>query len=162
MVARRREFLLAGVAGLVALGCGNSDKPDEPAQQALDPQSQRQGDAEVLAFLLEEKRPVLAAAAGVPAVLAAERAHVKRLEDEIRALNAKVPPTGPERELELLAAEENFIAAAIDALPKLADEKRRALLASIMTADAGHVAFLRARDGEEPVTDAFVYGRKAA
>ena len=157
----RREFLVLA-AGLAVAGCGGG--PDEPAEfdQARNPESQRMGDIEILGFVLTEKRVVLAAASEVPEIAAHEREHVARLEREIRGLKGKPPAAGETRRLDLIAAEENFIAAAIDALPKLADERRRALLAAMMTADAGHVAFLRARADEEPVTDAFVYGRKAA
>ena len=155
--ASRRALLLAAPAVLLA-ACGDEPAPDavpEPIARG----NQQQGDLEVLGFLLEVERATLQALGddGLARVRAHDRAHVQRLEQEITRLGGtpsdRTGPvaTSPED------AKLTSLAAYLDALPKLYDERLRVLAAGMHAAEAAHLTQIT---GEAP--DAFVLGERRA
>jgi hypothetical protein len=169
----RRALLGAGaVAALGTAGCGVST--DRPAP-----------DADVLAGLLAVERELVAAwsaAAALPgaegetarAVLAHERAHVRRLEAALAGgvgAGAPVPPdvTRAARALRThagagegraafdaaLALERAAAAAHAAALGRLRDPEARTLVMALSGAEAQHAAAVALALGREPLPDAF-------
>lgn len=168
----RRALLAAAPAVLALTACGASDDPrpdDPPAKPGSE--TARRGDAELLAMLIEVKSAARAAYEAVddaPRRLAEhEREHLDRLSFELRKLDPDLPApergAAPAGELgDLVDAEDTCVAAYIDALPKVSDPGLRALVASMLAADAAHASALRGRLRQSRTPDAFVYGRRAS
>ena len=147
-----RRGLLAGAGALAMAGCGRSAEEDEPGGS---PQSRtatsRQGDIELLQAALgyeqQERNPH-------------DRAHAAKLREALDALDAEPTPTMPSERPPQEAADATAVTIAfyLDILPKLYDKELRKLVASILVVESEQLAVLRARAGERPAPDAFVYG----
>lgn len=150
----RRGLLAAG--GVLALsGCG-ADAADDEAAKPGTSETGRRADIELLDGLLAMEELSLAVPDLPEDIARQERAHADALEQVIRAARGapsnrflKTPPKGSAAEVKQTA-----IAAYMDALPKLSDERHRRLVASILAVEGEHLATLTAQLG------AFVTGRK--
>jgi rubrerythrin len=165
VVITRRGLLAAAAVALA--GCGRAAKPTP--MSTVDAGTQREGDVEVLGFLLAYERQGVAlyARGGDPllaTLLERERGHVAQLERALRALGGPQPaplPLPPGRGLALARrVEDTALAAYLDAIPKLADPALRALCARIVTDEAEHLAAVRLRLGEPAAPEPFVTGAK--
>jgi hypothetical protein len=137
-----RRFLL-GAAGALAgafwAGCGRDDAREEPPSGA-----------EVIDDLLRPEAAAAGAVAGVAAIAAQDRQHLREL--AARAGGA-APEPGPGGDAVALKQEAVF--AYVAALPRLADPELRVLVMQVLAGEAEHIAALRLRDGEDPVPDPF-------
>jgi hypothetical protein len=160
----RRTLLVAG-AGALLSGCGSAASGDagQPAGAAG-----RAGDIEVLSGLLQLERQSVALYAKQHGPLfrrleAHEREHAARLEQELKKRGAPAPGggiilTGAPLEI-ARRVEETSVAAYLDALPKIADGQLRGVLATIVAAEASHLAEVRRAQGLVPADQPFVTGR---
>ena len=150
-----RRALLAAAPAVLLAACGDEPAPDTGVgTPGVEVSSQRQGDTEVLGMLLEVERATLAVLGGDHArVRAHDRAHVERLEEEIRALGGTPADRTGARAGSPADAKLTALAAYLDALPKLYDERLRTLAAGIYAVEAAHLASIT---GE--ATEAFVVG----
>jgi rubrerythrin len=177
VVARRG--LLAGAASLALAGCARTTATEDEAGGAPPERSatSRQGDIELL-------RGALALVAGVATAYeqlaksapARQRETFRRFaghgDEHITRISRAVQDLGGDPEVgwvEYPADGENAVDGAIglearaiafylDMLPKLHDADLRTMIASILTVNAGQLAFLRGLAGEPPAPEAFVYG----
>lgn len=175
-LSRRGLLQAAGLSAgsaLVLAGCGRDAEGAETGSSATD--------AELLGALIELEQTAVAgyalAARRLRGDLAAvarhfhdqEREHVDRLSLAVRELGgaapeprgrSELPAPGGERALLRYAArlEDTAISAYLDALPRLVTPAVRATAASILTAEAEHLAVLRDALGDDPAPHAFVDG----
>lgn len=156
----RRRLLLAGGATLALTGCGAEPPPD--ASDPGESETGRRADAEVLNAALEVKLLALGKyGEEAPASLrAAERAHARRLEEEIRRLGGtpvdRVTDTAEGGPAAIAEREEWSVAAIQDLLPKVSDRELRSLLARMMVVDSEQLATVRRELGSEPAPDALL------
>jgi Ferritin-like domain len=161
-----RRLVLVGGAGALLTGCGASrDGEDAAAPREPDPAA----DAEVLGGLLQLEQQAVALYRGQPGELfrtleAHERRHAARLEEAIRRRGARPQRAGWMSEggspLDLARrVEETQVAAYREALPQITDGALRGVLATIVAAEAAHLAAVRAALDRPPAPDAFVRGR---
>jgi Ferritin-like domain len=180
----RRSLLragAAGIAGLVAVGCGSAS-PSLPVQLRRSPPLMR-ADVQLLNHLLDlEHLGIAAYTAGTPLLdsdqaksaalfLNDELAHAGQLIGLVKAAGGKPnkpaasydlghPRTSDEVLALLHEVERLQIAAYLDALPQLTLGKLRQQVVAILANDAQHIAVVRAGLGQPAVPSAFVTGRE--
>lgn len=154
MVARRG--FLAGAGALAVAGCGRTATDDEPGGSPQErTATSRQGDIELLQAALgieqQERNPH-------------DREHAERLREALRDLEAEPAPVAPPGQPpeDRLEAAAQAVAFYLDMLPKVYDADLRRLVASIAVVESEQLAVLRARAGQQPAPDAFVYGSPPA
>ncbi len=185
--ASRRALLsgagtaVAGVGAMVIVGCGRPAKTGHKAAAELSPDVKRR-DVRILGHALElERRTVAAYVAGIPLLghdqaktakqfLNEELQHTGELIALITATGAKAseraasydlgrPPRDAAAVLSLLHSLEALqIASYLRWLPELSPAPVRAAVATILAADAQHIAMLRLTQGMTPAPSAFVTG----
>ncbi len=179
-LSRRRFLAGAGVAGGSAALLGAcSDDTKNPALTG--PDESDEADIEILNGALDLEHVALAAykaGAGrlggenlqvVQDFLEQEQEHAEALATAIR--DADGTPNEPKSSYDLpqlrserdvlrfaIDLEKTFVAAYIDALPKLTRGELRGTAAAILTNEAQHIAVLRGALGLPPAPDAFVTG----
>jgi rubrerythrin len=162
-VVSRRALLAAGAAGVLVQGCGG-------ASDDQDTGTDRRGDVELLQGLLALERQSVGLYAKQSGRLfrgleAHERAHAARLEEALRRRGATPRDEGWMVSGEGLAlarkVEETAIAAYLDAMPKVVDDRLRGVLASIVAVEASHLAEVRRAQGVVAASQAFVTGRRS-
>jgi hypothetical protein len=154
--------LLAAAPAVLLAGCARKPAADTRGPAATQGGSQTQGDIEVLGGLLEVERATLLALAGAGGGVLArarahDRAHVERLTREIERLGGSVADRASAVAASPQDAKLTALAAYLDALPKLYDERLRALAAGIYAVEAEHLAAITGR-----TPDAFVVGVRRA
>jgi Ferritin-like domain len=180
----RRSLLragAAGIAGLVAVGCGSSSPP--PRRQLQPSAPLQRADVEVLNHLLDvEHLGIAAYTAGIPLLapgldksaalfLNDELAHAGQLIGLVKAAGGTASKPAPSYDLghprtseEVLAllheVERLQIAAYLSALPRLTLGKLRQQVVAVLANDAQHIAAVRAGLGLPAVPSAFVTGRE--
>lgn len=169
----RRRLLLAGAASAGALlsGCGSSASGGGNGDGRRESEADRAGDIELIGGLLVLERQSVALYTHKPGRLfrrlaAHEREHVAQLEEELRRRGVTAKPQGwmgrGGTPLELARrVEETSIAAYLDALPKVVDAGLRGVLATIVAAEASHLAEVRRAQGLVPAEQSFVTGRRS-
>jgi hypothetical protein len=172
-VVSRRTLLLAGAgsAGALLSGCGTSPAGGGGRDGQPERDADRAADIALIGGLLVLEQQSVALYAHKPGRLfrrlaAHERQHVAQLEEELRRRGATAKPHGwmvaGGTPLELARrVEETSIAAYLDALPKIVDAGLRSVLATIVAAEASHLAEVRHAQGLVPADQPFVTGRRS-
>ena len=135
----RRRFL--GAAGVALLaGCGREPLPGPPPGE------------QVLSGVIEAEQRAAAAVAGLAGAAAIAIAGQDR--EQLERLGG-APPAPSGEAGAAIERKQEAVFAYVDAVTELADPEERTLMLQLAAAEAGHIAALRLRAGQDPVPDAF-------